>query len=117
MKVVAQKGSACALPSSVGIAHGNGVGDEHMIMDLRVPGPGGRLATCGPGESAGCHSGLCPASAASAVCDNAVEIIKGGVALGVCDLVHVLDTTDHAKFCDRLRRCDHELEPRTGRRR
>jgi len=74
-----------------------------MVMDLRVPGPGGGVARCGPGESAGCHTGLCAASASSAVCDEAVEILKGGVALGVCDLMHVLGTADHAKFGDRLR--------------
>jgi hypothetical protein len=98
VEVVAKKSGVGALPASPSVTHGNGVGDEHMIMDLGIPGPGRGVARCGPDEPAGCHSGLCPATPAAALHDEVVQVGEGGVALGIGDLVHVLGPADHPQL-------------------
>jgi len=56
-------------------------------------------------------SGRVPAS--TAFRDEAVQVLEGGVAFGVDDLVHVLGATDHAELGHRFMRRDDELEAGT----
>jgi hypothetical protein len=59
--------------------------------------PGGR-----PDEPTGGDPGLGASPPTTPFGDEAVQVLEGGVALGIDDLVHVLGAADHAELGDRL---------------
>jgi hypothetical protein len=63
---------------------------------LGITGPGRRVTRRRPDESASAHPGLCASTPAASFSDEAVQVVQGGIALGIDDLVHVLGTADHA---------------------
>jgi hypothetical protein len=101
-----------ALPSSAGISHQHGIRDQDMVVHLGIPGPGRRMPGGRPGETSGGDAGLGASPPTTSLCDEAVQVLKGGVALGVDDLVHVLGAPDHAELGDLVGR-DDELQAGT----
>ena len=112
VEVVTEQPGVEALPAASLVAHAHDVGDEHVVVDLGVAGPGRRMAGHRPGEPRGRGADLGAAATAASVHDDLVEVGHGGVALGVDDLVHVLGPADHAQLCHRLVRADHDLHAR-----
>ncbi len=102
VEVVAQERRVGALPPSASISHQHGIRDQDVVVDLGIAGPGRRMPGGRPGETAGSDAGLGASPPATPFDDKAVQVLEGGVALGVDDLVHVLGVTDHSEFGDRL---------------
>ncbi len=52
VQMVADEGGVEGFPAAPGVAHPHCVGDQHVIMDLRVAGPGGGVAGGSPDQPA-----------------------------------------------------------------
>jgi hypothetical protein len=100
------------LVAALGVAHLAHVGDQHMIMQVRITLPG-RAMPCHrvhqPRRRGRHHDaapppalGLCPA----------LQVAHGASGLGVQDDVHVIGPVHHAHQRQRLVRRHHQLEPR-----
>ena len=86
--------------------------DKHVIVHWGSPGPGGVPGVAQmspPVPTPGCAAPRRPP-----IGGEAVQVAKGGVALGVHDGVHVLGPADHAQLGHALVGRDHELHPRTA---
>jgi hypothetical protein len=73
-----------------------------MVVHLRIANPGCRVAGGRPDEPTGGDAGLGTSPPTTSLCHDTVQVLEGGVALGIDDLVHVLGATDHAQFGDRF---------------
>jgi hypothetical protein len=100
-------------PAAPGVAHRHHVGDQHVVVDLGVTGPGGGMAGGRPRQTArlGAHTG--PSPPAARLPDQTIEVAQGGVTLRVGYLVHVLGPADHPQLGHRLVRRHHQIQART----
>jgi hypothetical protein len=99
VEVVAQECRVGALPSSAGVSHQHGIRDQDMIVHLGIASPGRSVPGGRPYEPAGSDPRLASSPPTTPFCDETVQVLKGGVALGVDDLVHVLGASDHPQLC------------------
>jgi hypothetical protein len=113
VQVISQERRVGAFPTSAGVTHEHGVRDQHVVVHLGIAGPGRRVAGGRPDEPTGGNACLGASPPTSSFCDETVQVLEGGVTLGVDDLVHVLGATDHAQLGDRLMRRDDELQAGT----
>jgi hypothetical protein len=101
------------LVAALVVAHGDDVGEQHVVVGARVPRPRGGVAGGGvdePGRRRGDRL-FSPAPAPSQ--GELVQVGEGGVALGVHDGVHVLGSSDDTQLGHGLLRPDDELHART----
>lgn len=112
VQLIADEGGVETFPAAPVVSHPHHVGDQHMIMDLGVPGPGCRMPRRRPNQTPGPRGGgrLPPPPAYPG--DHRIQIGHRGVAFRIADGVHVLGPADHPQLGDRLRRRHHQLQAR-----
>src|SRR5581483_7838882 len=84
------------------VLHRKHVGDEHVVVGAGIAGAGGGVAGVCVDEAGGLGGDRRPPPAPALLARQGVEVGHGGVALGVHDLVHVLDVTKHTELSHRL---------------
>jgi hypothetical protein len=98
MQVVSQERRVGALPSSACVSHQHCIRDQDMIVHLGIASPGRRVARGRPDEPTGGDPRLASSPPTTPFDDETVQVLKGGVALGIDNLVHVLGAPDHAEL-------------------
>ena len=86
MQVVAEERRVGAFPPSPCVTHQHGVRDQDMVVHLGIAGPGRRMAGGRPDEPTGGDPGLGASPPTTPFGDEAVQVLEGGVALGIDDL-------------------------------
>ena len=104
VQVVSQERRVGALPPCAGVSHQHGIRDQDMVVHLGIASPGRRVSGGRPDETTRGDAGLSTSPPTTLLGDEAVQVLEGGVALGIDDLVHVLGATDHTELGHRLGR-------------
>ena len=104
------------LPPALGVQHLDDVGDEHVIMHGRVPGPARPVPGHRPRQPGRRRADLVPTPPSAPLAKPVVEELERCVRLGVDDGMHVIGPADSAEHGDGLVRRDDQLHPRPGRR-
>ena len=92
------------------VEHLDHVGHQHVVVRVRVTGPGGGVPGPPVDQTGRGGADLALASSAALLGDPGVEEGEGGVGLGVEDPVHVIGPADHAEDGDGLVGRDDQLE-------
>jgi hypothetical protein len=114
---VAHPGGVQRLPSAGMVEHLHHVGNQDVVVGVRVTGPGGGVPGAPEGQAGRRGADLEASPPAALALDPGVEEGHGGVGLGVEDLVHVVGSTDDAEHGDGLVGGDDQLHAGPLRRR
>ena len=108
---VAQGRRVERFPASFVVGNAAKVGDQNVVVGLRVTGPGGGVAGARPDQAVGRDTGLGAPPAPAAGDHPGVQVGQSGLGLGVQNGVHVLGPADQTEQRDRLVGGHHELHP------
>lgn len=100
------------LPAASGVEHLGEVGDEDVVVRLRVGGPGGQVTGPSPEQTGRRRAGSGATPTATVATEPLIEEGQGCVGLGVDDGVHVIAATHHPEHRHRLVRGHHQLHTR-----
>ena len=109
---VAEPAGVERLPPALHVEHLREVGDQHVVVRLRVSGTSGEVSSPRPQQTRRRGPGLCSASATTLATEPRIEEGERGVRLGVDDGVHGVDLTKHTQHGNRLVRRHHQLHTR-----
>ena len=103
-----------ALEAAPVVEHLHHVGDQDVVVRVRVPRPRRRMPRHRVGHPR--RRGPCRSTppAAAPVTGQLLQVLEGAGGLGVEDPVHVLDPADHPQLGHRLVRRHHQLETRAA---
>ncbi len=104
VEVVSEERGVGTFPPSAGVSHQHGIRDQDMIVHLGIASPGRRVPGRRPDETTGGDPRLASSTPTTPFCDETVQVLEGGVAFGIDNLVHVLGATDHAELSRRFMR-------------
>ncbi len=115
MDHVAHPGGVETFPAADVVEHLHHVRHQHMVVWVRVPGPGRGVAGTAVDQPRRRRPHLALAPSPTLSGHPGVEEREGGVGLGIKDPVHVIGPADHPQHGDGLVRGDDEFETRALR--
>jgi hypothetical protein len=89
------QGSVGGLPPASLVAHLDHIRQQDMVVRARIPCPGSGVPGMRANEPTGLGRGGASTPTATDIPGHIVEVVEGGVSLGVDDQMHVLGSADH----------------------
>ena len=111
VEVLSPEGRVRCLGPTPLVQHLDQVGDEHVVVGPRVPGPRRGVPGVGVDETGGRRGDSGHAPPAAPFSGQLVQVFQGGVPLGVHDGVHVVNLAEDPQLGHRLVGGDDQLIP------